>query len=103
MIIENLNASSLPFYTWNLDIDPYLNPILPPNPLKKIPPFLSHFLGYRTHPIGEVGNVATALWALITTYIGLFLVAVIYKYSPLIDSLHPPILVGSLVKSSFQY
>jgi hypothetical protein len=83
---------------WNVDIDNFLNPIFPPNILPSLPKPISRFLGHRSHAFIEPGNVLIALWALITTYVGLLLVAIAFRYSGWIQSLDPPVLIGSLVR-----
>jgi len=82
--------------TWHFDIDSYLNPIIPSNRLDNVQPLLSRVLGYRVEPVQEYGNIIIALWTLLSTYVALLLVALIFKLSPWIQSLHPPVLIGSL-------
>jgi len=84
------------FKTCHFDIDVYLNPILPSSPLRSMNSLLSRFLGYRKEPTQEYGNIIIALWTLLSTYVALLLVALIFKLSPWIQSLHPPVLIGSL-------
>jgi hypothetical protein len=84
----------------HFDIDIFLNPIIPSNPLKHFPRPISHFLGYRNSPIHEPGNIFIAFYALISTYIGLLIVGLAFRTIPWIESLHPPVLIGSLVSSS---
>jgi hypothetical protein len=81
----------------HLDIDVYLNPILPVNPLKRLPISVSYLFGHRTHPVHESGSVFISIWALITTYVGLLMVTLFFKYSSWVQSLDPPVIIGSLV------
>src|ERR1700761_4865190 len=85
------------FHHFHFDIDLYLNPILPRNVLGKLPKRISRFLGHRSNEIRDVGNVVIALWTIVTTYVGLLAIALIFKFGPWIQSLHPPVLIGSLV------
>lgn len=93
MLLKYLEA----FRAAHFDIDVYLNPIIPPNPLKHFPKPISHILGYRKSPVHEPGNIFIAFWALISTYIGLLLVGLSFRQIPWIEHLHPPVLIGSLV------
>src|ERR1700759_4083835 len=83
--------------TFHFDVDVYLNPILPPNPSGRLPRVLSHFLGHRSHAIREIGSIAISIWAIVSTFVGLFAVSLIFKFGPWIQSLDPPVLIGSLV------
>jgi len=84
------------FRAAHFDVDVYLNPVIPPNPSKYFPRPVSHFLGYRNKAVHEPGNVFIAFWALISTYVGLLLVGLAFRQIPWIETLHPPVLIGSL-------
>jgi hypothetical protein len=81
----------------HFDIDEYLNRIIPPSQLHRLPRPISRFLGFRKNPKPDVGNVLIAFWALIGAFGGLVLVAAIFKYSPVIREYNPPVVFASLV------
>ena len=82
----------------HFDIDDYLNKIIPPSPLHRLPRPISKFLGYRKDEKPDVGNVVVAFWALTGAFCGLVLVASVMRYSPLIQKYDPPVLFASLVR-----
>lgn len=81
----------------HFDIDKYLNRIVPQNQAKKLPLPVARWLGYRPQPVQEVGNLLIAAWACLGAIIGLLVVGAVYKYSPAIAELDPPVIFASLV------
>ncbi|KAL8787495.1 MAG: hypothetical protein Q9195_007742 [Heterodermia aff. obscurata] len=56
--------------SWDIDIDRWLNPLVPYNRLSRLPRPISRFLGYRNGPHGEVGNILVAWWAFVGAFSG---------------------------------
>lgn len=83
-------ASSIHF-----DIDDYLNRLIPPSQLYRLPRPISHFLGYRKTQKVEVGNVLICCWAFLGTFCGLALVSGVFQTSQALKSYNPPILIAS--------
>jgi len=81
----------------NLDIDKYLDPIIPPSQLNRLPSFISHFLGHRETPRADVGNVIVAFWALTGGFAGLVLVGAVFRYSTQLHDHNPQVIFASLV------
>lgn len=80
----------------HIDLDKYLNKIIPPSPLHRLPRPFRRFLGCRESAVPDVGNILVAFWALIGTFAGLVLVTAIFRYSPWIEDHRPPVLIASL-------
>jgi CBS-domain-containing membrane protein len=85
---------------WDLDLDRYLNRIIPPSPLHRLPTSVSRFLGYRKTQRQDVGNVLGALWSMLGAFCGLVVIAVLFKHTEAIQWHHPPALIASFVRSS---
>ena len=86
---------------WNLDIDRYTNPWTPRNPIYLLPRPISHFLGYRTRPEKEVGDVVVAVWALVGAFALVVVLAATFMI-PEIQSHAPPIVIGSFVRMTLK-
>lgn len=84
----------------NFDIDTYLNPIVPPSQLFRLPKPIAHFLGHRTHTPSEPPHLISYILAYFSTVAGLCLVAGVYNYSPGISKWNPPPLVASFGASA---
>jgi hypothetical protein len=82
---------------WDLDLDHYLNRILPASPLHKFPTPVSRFLGYRRTQRQDVGNVIGAFWSMVGAFCGLAVVAAVFDNTNSIQMHHPPALIASFV------
>lgn len=87
--------------TWDLDIDRYLNRIIPPSPLHELPTPVSRFLGYRREQRQDVGNVLGAFWSMIGAFCGLAVVAGVFDHTASIQWHQPPALIASFVSHPF--
>ncbi|KAF2114833.1 HPP family-domain-containing protein [Lophiotrema nucula] len=85
---------------WNFEIDHYLNKVLPPSPLHKLPPPLSRFLGYRKEQKQDVGNILGAFWSLVGAFCGLAVIAGVFNNTLSIQVHHPPALIASFGASA---
>lgn len=83
--------------SWHLDIDRYLNRIVPASPLHKLPTPMSRFLGYRKEHRQDVGNVLGAFWSFIGAFCGLAVVAAVFNNTGSIQQHAPPALIASFV------
>ena len=84
---------------WNLDIDKYLNHIVPPSPLHHLPNPLSRFLGYRKEQKQDVGNILGAVWSLLGAFCGLAVIAAVFNNTAPIQAHSPPVFIASFVSS----
>ena len=84
----------------NFDIDTYLDPLVPPNQVSRLPSPIAHFLGHRTHAPTEPPHLVSYVLAFFATVAGLCLVGGVYNYAPGIAQYHPPPLVASLGASA---
>lgn len=85
---------------WNFDIDHYLNRIVPPSPLHKLPAPVSRYLGYRKVQEQDVGNILGAFWSCVGAFLGLAVIAAVFNHSESIQRHHPPALIASFVCTS---
>jgi hypothetical protein len=83
---------------WDLDIDRYLNRVIPPSPLYKLPTSISRFLGYRKESRQDVGNILGAFWSLLGAFCGLAVVAAVFNNTDSIQWHQPPALIASFVR-----
>ncbi|KAF1935804.1 hypothetical protein EJ02DRAFT_506874 [Clathrospora elynae] len=86
--------------TWDFDIDRYLNRVIPPSPLHKLPVPVSRLLGYRKEKKQDVGNVLGAMWSLVGAFCGLAVVAAVFNNTKAIHMHHPPALIASFGASA---
>jgi hypothetical protein len=86
---------------WDLDLDHYLNRILPPSPLHKLPVPVSRVLGYRKTQRQDVGNILGAFWSMIGAFCGLAVIAGVFNNTSSIQMHHPPALIASFVRPDF--
>lgn len=84
----------------NFNIDAYLNPIIPPNPLAHLPKPISHFLGQRSNPQPEPPLLTQWLLTFFSTVAGLCLAAGVYNHAPGLSNLQPPVMIASLGASA---
>jgi hypothetical protein len=89
-----------PSREWDLDVDRYLNRIIPPSPLHKLPTPISRFLGYRKEQKQDVGNVLGAFWSCVGAFCGLAVIAGVFNHMSSIQMHHPPALIASFVRTS---
>ena len=82
---------------WDVDFDRYLNCVIPPSPLHRLPGPVSRFLGYRRVGQQDVGNVLGAFWSLVGAFCGLAVVAAVFEHTESIQWHHPPVLIASFV------
>lgn len=82
---------------WDLDLDHYLNRIIPPSQLHKLPTPISRFLGYRKEQRQDVGNVLGAFWSLVGAFCGLAVIAAVFNNTASIQAHAPPALIASFV------
>jgi CBS-domain-containing membrane protein len=85
---------------WDLDIDRYLNRIVPPSPLHRLPAPVSRFLGYRKETRQDVGNVLGACWSFLGAFCGLAVVAAVFNNTSSIQWHHPPAMIASFGASA---
>jgi hypothetical protein len=83
--------------SWNVDIDRYINRIVPPSPLHKFPTPIARYLGYRKEQEQDVGNVLGAVWSCVGAFCGLAVVAAVFNNTASIQMRHPPALLASFV------
>ena len=81
---------------WNFDIDRYLNPFIPRNQSKKLPRPIAHFLGDRTTPQKDVGNVLLSFWSCVGGFMSIIIMESIFMI-PAIRDLNPPLMIASFV------
>jgi len=87
-----------PAQAFHFDIDKYINPYLPRNQVPRLPQPVARLLGHRQIPAKELGNLLVCWWSFIGAFIGILVVGAVFKYSSAIQSLNPPVIVGSLVR-----
>jgi hypothetical protein len=83
---------------WDLDLDRYLNRIIPSSPLGKFPTPVSRFLGYRRTQRQDVGNILGAFWSLLGAFCGLAVIVAVFNNTESIRQHHPPALIASFVR-----
>ena len=84
-------------WSWNVDIDKYINPYVPRSQLYRFPYPLAYVLGYRKEPTRPLGNIWVKLWSFIGAFVSLVFIAGVTKSSPLLQRHHPPLLFASFV------
>lgn len=82
---------------WNVDIDRYLNPLMPSPPWSKVPKPVSHFFGHRATAPAKMGNVLPILWAFIGIFGAIAIIEVVSSHIPRFQKNGVPVIVGSLV------
>ncbi|KAF2202651.1 hypothetical protein GQ43DRAFT_430586 [Delitschia confertaspora ATCC 74209] len=85
---------------WNFDIDRYINRVLRPSPLHKLPTPVSRFLGYRKEPKKDVGNILGAIWSFVGAFCGLAVIVAVFNNTESIQRHHPPVLIASFGASA---
>lgn len=87
--------------TWNVDVDRYINRVVPASPLYRLPTPVSRFLGYRREQREDVGNVLGAVWSLVGAFCGLAVIAAVFNNTGAIQMHNPPALIASFVSCFF--
>lgn len=82
----------------SFEIDDYIVRFIPPSQLHRLPQWISRFLGYRSSPYRDVGNVLIWFWSFIGAFGAIALIAEVFKASEHIQHFGPPILFASLVR-----
>lgn len=82
---------------WNVDVDRYINRIVPPSPLHKFPTPIARYLGYRKEQKQDVGNVMGAVWSCVGAFCGLAVIAAVFNNTGSIQMHSPPALIASFV------
>lgn len=85
---------------WEFDLDRYLNRIVPPSPLYKLPTPVTRFLGYRKEKHQDVGNVLGAFWSMVGAFCGLAVIAAVFNNTESIQRHTPPALIASFGASA---
>jgi hypothetical protein len=86
----------------NVDIDHYINRIIPENRLYLLPKRISWFLGYRSEPPPLIGSVLVSWWAFIGAFVGILVVEVVFMTDTLKTD-GAPIVIASFVCLSFYF
>ncbi|KAF9695252.1 hypothetical protein EKO04_006850 [Ascochyta lentis] len=86
--------------SWHLDVDRYLNRVIPPSPLHKLPTPVSRFLGYRKEQKQDVGNILGAFWSFLGAFCGLAVVAAVFNNTESIQQHAPPAFIASFGASA---
>ena len=87
----------LPHKTWNLDIDLYINPIIPPPPWRHLPYSVSRFFGHRRSRPAETGNLMPIFWSFIGVFSAILVLEAVIRRVPSFEARGVPIIVGSFV------
>ncbi|KAE8356152.1 HPP family protein [Aspergillus coremiiformis] len=83
------------FSRGHVDIDLFLNPLIPSPPWRWLPRPISHFLGYRDKPPKALGNLVIAFWSLVGVFCGVLIVAEVSLHIPSFQSHQAPVIVAS--------
>lgn len=104
---HNLFPHSFFFIRWpgfyrlafqQLQLNPLnISSLMPQSRLSRLPPWLSHWLGYRAEPPGPLPVWKVAAWSFITAFCGLSVIQAIFNYSPSFASRHVPGIIASYV------
>ena len=87
----------LPRSLCEFDIDKYLNPFVPSSPIHRFPRPIAHFLGHRSQPRGHICQPLTWWWSFVGAFCSIALIEGVYRSSSALQSLHPPVVIGSYV------
>ncbi|KAJ6110671.1 hypothetical protein N7486_002906 [Penicillium sp. IBT 16267x] len=68
---------------------------MPPSRLSRLPPWISHWLGYRPDTPKPLGKYHIAAWSFIAAFCGLSVLQGIFTYSDYFTSRHVPGIVAS--------
>ncbi|KAJ5223507.1 hypothetical protein N7468_008049 [Penicillium chermesinum] len=81
--------------TWDVDIDRFLNPVIPAPRWHLVPTPIAHFLGHRSEPSKTLGNIFVAFWSLVGAFCGVALVSSISQQVPSFKVRDAPPIIGS--------
>ncbi|KAM4054405.1 HPP family protein [Hirsutella rhossiliensis] len=81
--------------TWNLDIDRFLNPLVPSPPWPILPYPVAHFLGHRKTKPQETGNLMPIFWAFVGILCSILVIEAVTSRVPLFEARGVPMIVGS--------
>jgi hypothetical protein len=70
---------------------------MPPSRLSRLPPWISHWLGYRAETPKPLATWKVAAWSFITAFCGLSVLQSIFNYSDYFTSRHVPGIIASYV------
>lgn len=84
-------------HAWEVDIDRYVNRLVPHPRWHRFPKPLAHFLGYRPNPEPKIGNVLIMFWSLVGIFAGLLIVTAVSTHTPSFQERDVPIIIGSFV------
>ncbi|KAH7364306.1 HPP family-domain-containing protein [Rhexocercosporidium sp. MPI-PUGE-AT-0058] len=82
-------------FSYNFDVDRYINRIVPRSQLYLLPKPISWFLGHRETPPQKIGNVVTWFWAFIGAFCGILVIEAVFQTEKL-KSDGAPIIIASL-------
>ncbi|KAH6709355.1 HPP family-domain-containing protein [Leptodontidium sp. MPI-SDFR-AT-0119] len=82
-------------FSYNFDVDRYINRIIPRSRLYLLPKPISWFLGHRETPPKQIGNVVTWFWAFIGAFCGILVIEAVFQTERL-KSDGAPIIIASL-------
>lgn len=107
---SNMTFRLPPPSSFHYDIDDVLNPYIPKSQVHRLPRPIARFLGHQSpgpqnqeqqpQQHREVGNLLICIWSFVGSFLGLLLVAGVFK-SPGIQTYHPPVLLASFVSGPF--
>ncbi|KAG9199348.1 DNA repair protein rad16 [Epicoccum nigrum] len=86
--------------SWHLDVDRYLNRVIPASPLHKLPSPVSRFLGHRKEQKQDVGNILGAFWSFTGAFCGLAVIAAVFNNTESIQQHAPPAFIASFGASA---
>ncbi|GAD91885.1 HPP family protein [Paecilomyces variotii No. 5] len=81
--------------SWDLNIDRYLNPFLPPPPWKYLPYPVSWWFGYRKTPPRGLGNILIAFWSCIGIFCGILAIEGVSRHVKLFQDHGAPVIIAS--------
>ncbi|KAL1998722.1 hypothetical protein VTN02DRAFT_5678 [Thermoascus thermophilus] len=81
--------------SWNIDIDRFLNLLIPPPPWGWLPYPIARLFGYRKTPPQALGNVLVACWAFLGIFCGVSLVEGVSSHIPSFRDHGAPLIVAS--------
>jgi len=97
------SPSSIHPTRWNFAIDQYLNPIVPPSILPRVPYVIAHFFGYRPpHPPPPPadrkpppGNISVVFITFVGIFLTLSVIGAVGKQIPMFTDRGVPTIIGS--------
>ncbi|KAH6608479.1 hpp family [Trichoderma cornu-damae] len=82
-------------HSWNLDIDRFLNPLVPPAPWNRIPYPVAYWFGFRKTKPQETGNLMPIFWAFIGVFGAIAMIEAVGRHVASFPPHHVPLIVGS--------